>query len=148
MTLQETRSLAFLIANTLATAGYSLAMAALYGAQLAANPDQPALWSGIILGWVPLQVVIRILVMIVLAVINQARGGGENLELEDELDRLIDLKSVRVICSVFTAGFMLALGSQAIGQPLHLLFVIFAATMALCGLAGDAVVLGLYRRGC
>jgi hypothetical protein len=147
MTIQEKRSIGFIVSNVLVSACYALYLGLVYRDRFAVAPDDPKLWATVILIYVPLQVLARLLVVIALAVANELAGAGERADLEDEMDKLIDLKSTNFSYYIFGAGILLALGSLALGMSLALFFAILGGGMVLAGLVGDLALLVMYRRG-
>ena len=147
MSYQEKRSLVFLSLNTLATLVYVLVVMGLSG--LFAGGTGPALswWAVAILVYVPVQIVLRVAVMIVFAASIAATGSQDNVELEDELDKLIDLKASR-ICGIISLPVIGAgLFCLVFGGPALALVWSIGLAMVAGGLAGDLASLLMYRRG-
>ncbi len=111
------------------------------------SPEQRVWWARVILVYVAAQIVFRILAMIALAVFNAATGEPEEVDREDELDKLIDLKSTALTSGVFMAFFLAALVTQAFALPLFALFSTLTAGMVISALIGDGANLVRYRRG-
>ena len=56
----------------------------------------------------------QIIIHIIFAIINKMVTNEDMPTTDDERDKLIELKSIRISHWIFTIGFMLAMGSQAI----------------------------------
>ena len=56
----------------------------------------------------------QIIIHIIFAIINKMVTNEDMPTTDDERDKLIELKSTRISHWIFTIGFMLAMGSQAI----------------------------------
>jgi uncharacterized membrane protein len=96
-----------------------------------------------------IQIIFHILMSIAVAVQEQMRNGQcddkaieKQIELEmveDEMDKLIELKSMRISFGIVGAGFVLALGSLALGWPpavmLNVLFGSFSIGSMIEGFA-------------
>jgi len=99
------------------------------------------------------QIVLRILFSIAVAV--RERGADEKeieraveaADVEDEMDRLIELKSLRVGFCVCGAGFLAALAALALGCPAAVMLNILFLSFHVGALAQGAVSLRYYRRG-
>jgi len=105
-------------------------------------------WGTVILLLIPIlvaaQVIVQILLHIILAVITK---GKEDLSLEDERDKLIDLKATRNFYHVFMAGFFIGLGILAFGFSPLVMFNIFLGTILIAGIVGGVSQLIYYRKG-
>jgi len=96
---------------------------------------------------IPLAIVVEIIIHIVFAIINKIVTNEDIPEIEDERDKLIELKSIRISHWIFTLGFMLAMGSQAIGMQPWVMFITLIASGFLSGIISEAVKIFYYRRG-
>lgn len=63
---------------------------------------------------IPIAIVAQIIIHIIFAIINKMVTNEDMPTTDDERDKLIELKSIRISHWIFTIGFMLAMGSQAI----------------------------------
>ena len=63
---------------------------------------------------IPIAIVAQIIIHIIFAIINKMVTNEDMPTTDDERDKLIELKSTRISHWIFTIGFMLAMGSQAI----------------------------------
>ena len=147
MQYQEKRSIVYLASNVVASALYALYIMINYQGRLTQAPDDRVFWAAAILIFIPFQIVIRIVVTIIFAVIHKIRTNEDTVDQEDELDKLIDLTATRIFCGVFMAGVALALLGQVLGLPLHGFFLMLGGAIVISGLTLDLTHLIFYRRG-
>ncbi len=164
MSYHEKSTITSMLTGVLILAAYIIYVMSNGGGFLSESQDL-ASWAGVILGFIGIgvvamiviQIVFNILISIAAAAKQQVMTGecdetkltrSLNRDMaEDEMDKLIDLKAMRVGYGVAGAGFILALISQVAMMPhvmfLHILFIAFS----LGSLTEGAVKLFLYRRG-
>ena len=160
MSHQEKRTITNLIAGALVLAVYCVHVWGKYQAGLL-NPSDLQAWAGqmliFIVAGIAAAIIIQILYHIIFAVCIAAREGkcndadiNKQIEaslVEDEMDKLIELKSMRVGFIMGGAGFLGGLISLAAGGApalmLNILFISFGAGSLLEGLTK----LYFYRRG-
>jgi hypothetical protein len=164
MSYQEKRNIVSVLTGALILAAYCLYA---YGQYQAGRipPDDLKAWAVVMLVFigigvaatVVLQIVFHILLSVAIAIRENVRSGGcDNKELgktiegemvTDEMDKLIELKSLRVGFIVAGTGFVAALLSQVLNYSpavmLNVLFISFSAGSLLEGVAQ----LYFYRRG-
>lgn len=96
---------------------------------------------------IPVTIVAQILIHIIFFIINKIITDEDVPTINDERDKLIELKTLRISHWIFGLGFVLAMASQAAGmQP----FVMFAILFSSCYIG--TIVQGLakiyfYRKG-
>jgi hypothetical protein len=108
------------------------------------------LWGVIIVMAIVLTILGTILTHIVSAIIQAIKTGDENPEIEDiedERDKLIDLKGTRITYIVSSIGIFLAMLSFVLGQPALVMFTSLIFIGILAQVVGDVSRLALYRRG-
>jgi hypothetical protein len=66
---------------------------------------------------------------------------------DDERDKLIELKSTRISHWIFTIGFMLAMGSQAIDMKPWVMFVTLISSGFLSSMVSELARFYFYRKG-
>jgi len=131
----------------------------------AVAPDDMKFWATTILvfigigiaAMIVIQIIFRILLCIAMAVKDQVQNGKcddkkieKTLELEmveDEMDKLIGLKSMRIGSSIAGIGFIAALAAIVLNYSpavmLNILFLSFGAST----LASGALSIYYYRKG-
>ena len=164
MSYQEKRSIVSILTGALILAAYCLYAYGKYQAGRIA-PDDLKAWAGVMLVFIGigvaatviLQIVFHILLSVAIAIRENVRSGEcDNKELEktigsemvtDEMDKLIELKSMRVGFIVAGTGFVAALVSQVLNYSpavmLNVMFISFSSGSLMEGIAQ----LYFYRRG-
>lgn len=147
MTTQMKRCILFIVGNTAVSVAFMVVLLSRFALEPQSVPDPRVWWARAILVFVAAQILFRVLAMIALAVHNAASGETEAVDREDELDRLIDLKSTALMSAAFMAFFLVAVATQAFGLSLQWFFATMTAGIVVSGLIGDAANLMLYRGG-
>lgn len=164
MSYQEKRIAASIISGSLILAAYCIYVYGKYQSGYIA-PDDLKAWSGIILVFIGIgvaltiiiQILFHILLSITIAIRENVRTGGcddKNIEktigsemVTDEMDKLIELKSMRIGFIAAGIGFVAALVSQVLNYSpavmLNVMFITFSAGNLLEGITQ----LYFYRRG-
>ena len=107
------------------------------------------LWGIIIILSVVVTIVATILTHIGSGIL-QAIRTQKKLQIEglqDERDRLIDLRGTRVTYTVYSIGVFIAMLTYALGQPALVMFTLLIFFGVLAQIIGDISRLYLYRRG-
>ena len=107
------------------------------------------LWAVVIIAGISVTIVGSILTNIVLAIVHAIRTGGKEEErfIEDERDKLIGLKGVRVSYVTFSIGVLIAMLSFVFGQPPLVMFSAIIFFSIVAEIAGDISQIFLYHRG-
>jgi len=108
------------------------------------------LWGIIIALAIIVTIFATILTHIVLAIIHAIRTGEEksNVEdIEDERDKLIDLRGTKLTYLVASIGSFLSMLTFVLGQLPLVMFTLLIFFGVLAQILGDVLRLYLYRRG-
>ena len=108
------------------------------------------LWGIVIALAVVVTIFATILTHIVSAIIHAIRTGEEksNVEdIEDERDKLIDLRGTKVTYLVASIGSFLSMLTFVLGQPPLVMFTSLIFFGVVAQILGDLLRLVLYRRG-
>jgi hypothetical protein len=108
------------------------------------------LWGIIIVLAIVAMIVGTILTHIVSAIIQAIKTGGEDPKIEDvqdERDKLIDLRGTKVTYTVSSIGVFLAMLTFVLGQPPLVMFSLLILSGIVAQVIGDILRLYLYRRG-
>ena len=108
------------------------------------------LWGIVIALAVVVTIFATILTHIVLAIIHAIRTGEEksNVEdIEDERDKLIDLRGTKLTYLVASIGSFLSMLTFVLGQPPLVMFTLLIFFGVVAQILGDVLRLYLYRRG-
>ena len=108
------------------------------------------LWGIIIVLAVVVTIFATILTHIVLAIIHAIKTGEQKPEVEDiqdERDKLIDLRGTNLTYLVASLGSFLSMLTFVLGQPPLVMFTLLIFFGVLAQILGDLLRLSLYRRG-
>jgi len=144
---KEKQILASIIGSVLTLGAYSLYV---YHKHIAANPaviDDFKFWGKAFLILIPVGIAVQIVIHIIFAIVNKIATGEDIPTVDDERDKLIELKSIRISHWLFTLGFFLAMGSQALGMRPWVMFAVLLGSGFLASVIAEAARISFYRRG-
>lgn len=147
MSFQEKRSLVVLICTILGMGLYSLYLFNKYQDQILSSPNDFKFWGKSFLIMIPVLIAVHIIGQIVFAIINKIVTNEDMPTITDERDKLIELKAIRISHWVFGLGFVLAMGSQAIGMQPWVLFITLISSCFVSCVLEESTKIYLYRRG-
>jgi hypothetical protein len=108
------------------------------------------LWGIIIVVSIVVTIAGTILTHIFSAIIEAIKTGNEDPQiedLEDERDKLIDLKGTKVTYIFFSIGVLLSMLTMVLGQPAMVMFTLLIFFGIFAQITGDISRLYLYQRG-
>ena len=107
------------------------------------------LWAVVIITGIVVTIAGNILINIVISIVYAIRTGGKEYDqfIEDERDKLIDLKGSKVAYITFSVGVLVAMLTFAFGQPPLMMFSLIIFFSITAEIAGSLAQLYLYRRG-
>lgn len=164
MTYQVKKTIVSILSGVLLLAAYCVYAIGKVQAGAAA-PEDIKFWATAILmfigigiaAMIVIQIVFHILLAIAKAIQEQARNGKcddngleRKIELEmaeDEMDKLIGLKSTQVGFAIVSTGFIAALASAALGSSPAVMLNILFASFFLGSLCEGAAQLYFYWKG-
>ena len=144
---KEKRVLVTIISLILIPALYSWYV---YNKYLAVTPEllnDFTFWGKSFIKMIPIMIVSIILIHIVFAIINKIVTNEDMPTKTDEMDKLIELKTLRISSWVYSLGFVLAMASQAIGMQPWVLFVTLISSCFLGGVASGIAQIYYYKKG-
>lgn len=108
-----------------------------------------ALWLTVIVATIVITIFGTILTNIIGAIAHAIKTRSEKPEnfIEDERDKLIDLKGTRISYVTFSIGVGLAMLSFVLKQPALIMFSIIILFSLLAEIAGDISKLVRYQKG-
>lgn len=108
-----------------------------------------ALWAVVIVATILVNILGNILASIVLAITHAIQTGSEQVEryVEDERDRLIDLKGTKIAYITFSIGVFIAMLTYMLGQSGLVMFALIIFFSSLAEIVGSISQIALYRRG-
>jgi hypothetical protein len=144
---KETQVLITLISLILIPGIYALYV---YNKFIAGNPDilnNFQFWGKRFMVLVPIMIVAMIAIHIIFAIINKI-VTKEDIPMEnDEMDKLIELKSLRISHWTYSTGFLLAMGALAVGMQPWVMFVVLISSCFLGGIVESIAKIIFYRKG-
>lgn len=164
MSYQERRTIVSLISGALVVAAYSIQTFGRFQAG-AASADDLKFWAGAILTYIGIGVAVSIVIQIVFHIlmsigiavkkkIRDEQCDDKEIEksidaemVEDEMDKLIELKAMRVGFFVAGFGFVAGLISLLLGSSAAVMLNILFFSFSGGGLFEGAAQLYFYRRG-
>ncbi|WP_409344632.1 hypothetical protein [Paenibacillus sp. MBLB4367] len=147
MTYQEKKSIVSLISAILIFGSYCLYMYPRYPDGGLASTETFRYWGSFVLILILISIVAHILISIIFNIVFRITTREKEPTFADELDKLIDLKATRNSFYAFVVGFLLAMGSLVIEQPLQVMFMILIGSGFLSEVTGSVTKLYHYRRG-
>jgi hypothetical protein len=108
------------------------------------------LWGITIVMAIVLTILGTILTHILSAIIQAVQTGNDDPEiddLEDERDKLIDLRGTKFTYVIFAIGVFLAMLTFVLGQPALVMFSLLVLAGIVAQIVGYITRLVLYRRG-
>lgn len=147
MSYQEKRALVVFISTILISGLYSFVVFYGYQGTILSDPNNFRFWGKVFLILIPVMIVAQIIIHIVFTIINKMVTNESIPCFSDERDKLIELKAINVSHWVFVLGFLLSMGSQAIGMQPWVMFITLAAAGAVSGCTAEITKFYLYRKG-
>ncbi len=108
------------------------------------------LWGIIIVLAIVFTIVATILTHIISAIIQAITTGTDDPkveDIEDERDKLIDLRGTRITYFISSIGVFLAMLSYVLGQPALVMFSLLIMVGVVAQIIGDISRLYFYKRG-
>ncbi|MBK6965993.1 MAG: hypothetical protein IPH20_19245 [Bacteroidales bacterium] len=147
MDLKERRILVSLISSVLIMAIYWLYV---YYKYIAGSPgvlnDLRFLGKAFMI-MIPVAIGAQIIIQIVFAIAYKMAGNEDIDPIEDERDKLIELKAIKVSHYIFITGFMLAMGCLAFGLKPWVMFLVLISSGFLASVVNEILRLWYYRKG-
>jgi len=140
MSHQEKRNIFNIAITIILTLIYALIITAKYQNGAFDTTNLMRFWSIIILIYIPISIVGRIISMIIYRIVIEVtyEVKGENkddLDIVDERDKLIELKSERLSAVIFGVGFITGLVTQVFNLEVTYFFIALVSG----GLASDII---------
>jgi hypothetical protein len=104
-------------------------------------------WGKSFIYLIPVAIVVQIVIHIVFAIANTIITREDIPGFSDERDKLIELKSIQISHWIFILGFMMAMGSLAIGMRPYIMFITLISSGFLASLASEVAKIIYYRKG-
>jgi hypothetical protein len=104
-------------------------------------------WGKTFLWLIPIAIVAQIVIHIIYAIINRIITNEDIPTKNDERDKFIELRSIRISHWIFTSGFMCSMVAMAFGFQPYVLFLGLFGSGFLASIVAELVKLFYYRRG-
>ena len=150
MSFQEKNITVTLVSFTLILIFYLSRIFAMIQGEGLNSSDVFRLWGIIIVLAIIVTVIGMILTHIVSAIVIAVQTGDDDPDIEDiedERDKLIDLRGTKVTYSISSLGSFIAMLTFALGQDPLVMFTLLVFFGLIAQIIGDITRLGLYRRG-
>jgi hypothetical protein len=121
-----------------------------YHKYIAANLDvinDFKFWGKAFLILIPVTIVSQITIHIIFAIINKIVTNEDISSITDERDKIIELKAIRISHWVFIFGFLLSMGSQAIGMKPWVMFITLIFSGFIAAIISEIAKIYFYRKG-
>ncbi|QED48001.1 hypothetical protein [Cytobacillus dafuensis] len=147
MTYQEKKSIVSLISATLIFVSYCLYMYPQYPEEGLESIETFRYLGSFVLILTLVSIVAHIIISIIFNIVFRITTREKEPKFADELDKLIELKAFRNSFFVFILGFLIAMGSLIIYQPLQVMFIILIISGFISDVTGSITKFYHYRRG-
>jgi len=144
---QEKQSIVSIIGSVLVIGFYSLYVYRNYIQADLELLNDFQFWGKSFLYLIPVAIVVQIVIQILFAIANRIITQEDLSDITDERDKLIELKSIRISHWIFVLGFMLAMGSLAMGMKPYVMFLTLISSGFVASLASEVAKIIYYRRG-
>lgn len=147
MDIKEKRILVSLIGSVLVFLFYALYV---YNKHIAGSPEiinDFQFWGKAFLFMIPVAIVAQIIIHIILAIFAKITTNEDLDIIDDERDKLIELKSVKISHYIFLGGFMTAMIWLAIGAQPGLMFILIFSSGFIASTVSEIARLYYYRKG-
>jgi len=147
MTYQEKKSIVSIISAILIFVSFSAYKYVRYPEEGLESTETFRYWGSFVLVLTLVSIFAHIVISIVFNIVYRATTGEKEPGFADELDKLIELKANRIGFFIFILGFLLAMGSLVIEQPVRVMFVILIVSGFISDVTGSVTKLYHYRKG-
>ncbi len=144
---QEKQSIVSIIGSVLVIGFYSLYLYRNYIQADLELLNDFQFWGKSFLYLIPVAIVVQIVIHIIFAIADRIITQEDMPGFTDERDKLIELKSIRISHWIFIFGFMLAMGSLAMGMKPYVMFLTLISSGFIASLASEVAKIIYYRKG-
>ncbi len=144
---QEKQSIVSIIGSVLVIGFYSLYLYRNYIQADLELLNDFQFWGKSFLYLIPVAIVVQIVIHIIFAIADRIITQEDMPGFTDERDKLIELKSIRISHWIFIFGFMLAMGSLAMGMKPYVMFLTLISSGFMASLASEVAKIIYYRKG-
>jgi hypothetical protein len=109
--------------------------------------DDFSFWGKTFLKLIPVAIMAQIVIHIIYAIINRIITNEDIPTKDDERDKYIELKSIRISHWIFVLGFVAAMVFLALGSKPSLMFIIIFVSGFISTIISEIAKFIYYRRG-
>lgn len=147
MGYQEKKSIMGIITTLVTNIIYISYIYTNYFAKDAALLSDIQFWGKVLIMLIPIAIVSRILAEILFIIVLRIATGDEEPDFEDERDKMIRHTSGRAAHIVTSIGIAVGFGLLALGQPIHVFFIVLWCMGILSEITEFVMTLIGYVRG-
>ncbi len=149
MTYRETNISVSLVSSLLVLGYYLVSWLQMYQDEGMSSTVIFRLWVIVIVAIILLNILGNILTSIVLSIVHaiKTQSNKEPRFIEDERDKLIELKGTKAAYITFSIGVFLSMLTFALGQPPLVMFSLIIFFSIAAEIVGDVWQLNFYRKG-
>ncbi|MDH4473319.1 MAG: hypothetical protein QE487_11990 [Fluviicola sp.] len=104
-------------------------------------------WGKAFLILIPVSIVAQIIIHILFAILTKVVTNEDLDTRRDERDKLIELKGIQVSHWTFILGFLLSMGSLALGMEIWVMFLTLILSGFFASILSDLTKFYFYRKG-
>lgn len=147
MSYQEQKSLVSLISSILIFVVYSWVLIERVSHGNLEEVEMLRFWGMAIIVLILISIVVKVIITVLFTIGYRIATKTNEPSFSDELDQLIDLKSLKSSYFIFMVGFGLAMCAVAIYESVSMMFIILFVTGFIAEAAGEVRKIYLYRKG-
>ena len=145
MSYQEKKTLTIIMTSIAFTVGYFIRVNQIY-IDRGSDINPLTFWSGAILLMIPIGIACHVVTQVFLAIAYRIQTGESPPSIEDERDKVIELKALRVNHYLFLFGFFVSMLFALRGSNLTTVFVVLIVSLFGSGLTSEITKYFLYRK--
>ena len=145
MSYQEKKTLTIILTSIAFTVAYFVRVNQIY-IDRGTDINPLTFWSGAILLMIPVGIACHIITQIALAVAYRLQTGESPPSIEDERDKVIELKALRVNHYLFLLGFFVSMLFALRGSNLTTVFIVLIVSLFSSGFISEITKYFLYRK--
>ena len=144
---KETRILVSLISTILIFGFYALYI---YHKHIVGNPEilnNFKFWGKTFFIFIPVMIVAQIIIHILFAIINKIVTNEDIPTITDEMDKLIELKALKISRWVHSGIFLLAMGALLLEMKIWVMFILLVSSCFISTIVESIAQIYFYKKG-
>jgi len=147
MSYQEKKHITSIFTSAFFIIVYSMYLVQQYQSGILEKIDSFSYWAYIVIIILGVKIGFNIFVQIVFNIAHALITKEKQPSIVDELDNLIELRSLKYAFITFMLGFLMAMFSAANGMPIYVMFNLLILSFFAAELVGPSTQVYYYRRG-